>query len=225
MIKFSFLLLFLHTYLLANININHKAITIGLSPTLFMAQTVAKNLSQYDIYIYKTTTTQKPYFIMYAVNIKKENQKKALKLIQKKYKDAYISSDSRVQKLASVNYDKNILIKSRKHQKLDIDTNININKLSLFVTYAKNKQELFEFLKKYKNYDLFVERLQNYSIVNPQYCCALYIVNINADEFNSISNIMRYSHNEVKEEQTTFLKYRHERFSFNKFIQGYTITQ
>jgi len=117
MIKFSFFLLFLHTYLLSNIDIDKKAITIGFASTLIQAQNIVNNLNEYDLYLYKTTSTKKLYYVMYAVNIKKENQKIVLKSIQKKYKDVYISSDSRVKKLATVNFDNNIFIKSRKKKK------------------------------------------------------------------------------------------------------------
>lgn len=222
MLKLSFLLLFLHTFLLSNIDIDKKAITIGLSSTLIQAQSIVNNLNKYDLYIYKTTSTKKSYYVIYAVNIQKENQKTVLKSIQKKFKDAYISSDSRVKKLSTINFNKNIFIQSAKINILD--TNININKRSLFMTYVKNKQELFEVLKKNKQYNLFVENVKYNNLENYDYCCAIYVVNINTEEFNSIFEIIKKSYSEAKEEETTFLKYRHERYDFNKFLQSTTKT-
>lgn len=49
-----------------------KAITIGLSSTLVQSKVIASDLNKYDIYIYKTTITSKYYYVIYAVNIKKE---------------------------------------------------------------------------------------------------------------------------------------------------------
>jgi len=224
-LKLSFFLLFLNTFLLSNIDIDKKAITIGLSSTLLKSQNIVNNLNKYDLYIYKTTSTKKPYYIIYTVNIKKENQKIVLKSIQKKYKDAYISSDSRVKKLATVNFDNNIFIKSQKNKQQDnkfSDTRINLNKQSLFVTYVKNKKELFSFLKKNRNYNLFIENVKHNNLDNNDRCCAIYIVNINPREFNYIFEIIKNSYNQAKEEQTTFLKYRHERYDLNKFIQSFT---
>lgn len=231
MIKFSFFLFFLHTYLLSDIDIDKKAITISLSYTLSQSQIIADDLNKYDIYIYKTTSTSKYYYVIYAVNIKKENQKTVLKSIQNKYQDAYISSDSRVKKLASIDFDKNIFIETSKKtyhiqesfndkNKNFVDTNININKRSLFVTYVKDKKELFIFLEKYKKYNLFIENIKKNSLVNYDRCCAIYIVNIKIKEFDNILKTIQNSYSQSKEEQTTILKYKHERYQYNKFIKS-----
>lgn len=226
MLKLSFFLLFIHTFLLSNIDINKKAITISLSSTLPLSQIVANNFNEHDIYIYKTTTTKNSYYVIYAVNIKKERQKTVLKSIQKKYKDAYISSDTRIKKLASINFDKNIFIKSDKKsfQNKNLtyrDKSIDINKRSLFVTDVKNKKELFVFLKKYKEYNIFVENLKIRSLSNHDRCCAIYIVNIHTEEFDDVFKLMKRSYTHVKEEETTFLKYKHERYPFNTLVKRY----
>lgn len=230
-IKFSFFILFLNTQLLSNINIDQKAITIGLSSTLPQSKIIANDLTTYDIYIYKTSSTKKPYYVIYAVNIKKESQTAVLKSIQNKYKDAYISSDDRVQKLNSIDFDKNIFIKSSKNiprikkpfnykNKRSIDTNINLNKRSLFITYVKTKKELFLILKKYKKYNLFIDILKNRSLLHYDRYSAIYIVNINTNEFDNLLKTIQSSYSQSKEEQTTLLKYKHERYQFNKFIKG-----
>ncbi len=99
-----------------SIDITKKAITIVTSINLNRAKRMAKTLSKYDIYIYQTTTTRVPYFIVYAVNILKENRNKSLMNIKTKFKDAYNSSNTRIKSLATNNFFKNIFIPSLKQK-------------------------------------------------------------------------------------------------------------
>ena len=96
------------------IDINKKAITIALANSEKRARRIAKRLNKYDIYIYKTQETKKSYYAIYAVNINKKDLKSSLKYIKRYYKDAYISSNARVKKLATHNFDENIFIKQNK---------------------------------------------------------------------------------------------------------------
>ena len=91
------------------IDITKKAITIANIKNLETAKRISRNLSQFDIYIYKTT---KNIYVVYAVNIKKENIATTLKIIQNDFKDAYKSSKYRINKLATNNFAKNIFVKS-----------------------------------------------------------------------------------------------------------------
>ena len=241
MIKsFLIVILFLQTYLVANIDINKKAITIGLSSSLSKAKQIAKYLSSYDIYIYKTTTTKRPYFIMYAVNIKKENQQKVLNMIHMKYKDAYISSDSRVKKLATNNFKENTFIFKSKFKTNDLfnikkfytqnTTNerisIGINKKSIFVTYVDNKKELLSFIKKYKKFDIYVENIKNQNLYHYKRCCALYIVNIRNLNFTKVFEKLKLNYKELKEERSIVLKYNMENNKYNILIEkSYKETQ
>jgi len=92
------------------IDTNKKAITIANVSTLSKAKSIANKLSQYDIYIYKTTSTKIPTFITYAVNIAKDDVSIAITDIKKQFKDAYASSNKRIKTLAKNNFDKNIFI-------------------------------------------------------------------------------------------------------------------
>ncbi|MCK5110990.1 MAG: hypothetical protein KAQ94_05665 [Arcobacteraceae bacterium] len=94
------------------IDINKKAVTIVSALSLRKAKELAGTLSRYDIYIYKTTTTRVPYFILYAVNIEKDTRDADIEDIRKKFEDAYFSSNTRIKSLASNNFDKNIFIPS-----------------------------------------------------------------------------------------------------------------
>lgn len=224
MIKLPFLLLLLHTFLFANINIENKAITISLSSTLSQSKEIANHLRKYDIYIYKTTSTKKSYYVIYAVNIKKENLDNAFKSIKKIHKDAYFTSDEQIKQLSLVNFSKSMFIKSimktyyNSNNKI-VDSNINLNKKSLFITNLKNKKELFLVIKKYHKYDLFVEKFKNSDLDNYDICCSIYIVNINTDNFNNIFTNIKKFYTETKKIPSTLLKYKHEREASNKFIK------
>jgi len=98
----------------STIDTSKKAITIANATILKKAKFIAHKLSSYDIYIYKTTTTKTPYFILYAVNLEKNNLKNNLKDIRTYYKGAYRSSHKRIKTLSSHNFDKNILISNKK---------------------------------------------------------------------------------------------------------------
>ncbi len=106
------IILFLQSYVIANINIDKKAITVVLSSTLTQSKQIATYLNQYDLYIYKPSTTKTSYYVIYVVNIEKENQHSTLEYVKKLFGDAYISSDSRVKQLATYNFEKNIFIKA-----------------------------------------------------------------------------------------------------------------
>ncbi len=96
--------------LVSTINTNKKAITIANVSSMSRAKNIANKLSKYDIYIYKTTSTKTPSYITYAVNIDKNKLSSSVLDIKKSYKDAYLSSDSRIKTLATNNFTKNIFI-------------------------------------------------------------------------------------------------------------------
>ncbi len=92
------------------IDTSQKAITVTNAINLQKAQTLAIKLSKYDIYIYKTTTTKTPYFIVYAVNIQKKYLIQTLKDIRLHFTSAYLSSNKRIKTLSSNNFNQNIFI-------------------------------------------------------------------------------------------------------------------
>lgn len=92
------------------INSTKKIITIARSNTLSRAKRLAKKLSKYNLYIYKTLSTKRPYYMLYAVNIEKSNRKQAIKDIRMIFKDAYASSTKQIKYLSSTNINNNIFI-------------------------------------------------------------------------------------------------------------------
>ena len=111
--------LFIHIFLISFLPLfgsdvvsSKKAITITNSLTLKQAQDIAKSLPSFNIYIYKTTTTKVPYFVLYAVNIEKSKMYQSLKIIKRKFKDAYPSSDKRIKSLSLNNSSNNLFVKA-----------------------------------------------------------------------------------------------------------------
>ncbi len=103
----------LKIFTLNTIDTSKKAVTITNATTIKKAKKIAKKIDKLDIYIYKTTTTKIPIFVVYAVNIPKEELQLSIKNIRKLFNDAYASSDKRIKTLSSNNFNKNILIKSK----------------------------------------------------------------------------------------------------------------
>ncbi len=144
------LLLCIQTYIVANIDINKKAITVTLSSTLSQSMQIASDLDKYDVYIYKPSTTKTLYYVIYAVNIEKKDQKKSLNNIKQLFNDSYLSSDSRVNKLATNNFKKNIFIKaSTKYQEKTIE---NIKEKTKIVSIDKEPKTIkkLEVVKKFE---------------------------------------------------------------------------
>ncbi len=108
------LLLLINLEASKTIDTSKKAITITNAKSLQKAQALTLRLLKYDIYIYKTTTTKIPYFILYAVNIQKSTLIKALKDIRINFNSAYLSSDKRIKILSSYHFNQNIFIEKIK---------------------------------------------------------------------------------------------------------------
>ena len=108
----------------STIDTDKRAVTVANVSTLSKANDVAKNLSKYDVYIYKTTQTAIPNFLVYAVNIPKVKVSSTLNNIKNSYKDAYASSKVRINTLASNNFEQNIFISSLKNDKIEVEQNI-----------------------------------------------------------------------------------------------------
>ena len=208
---FIIILLYLSPiFALANtINITKKAVTISSATNLKEANKIAKRLIKYDIYIYKTTTTKKPYFIIYVVNINKENLKLVINDIKKDFPDVYASSNKRIKSLSTNNFNKNIFIASSKKEikikniskniskkinkqsistiekkKLIIDTHYQINykQKAILLGYFKNNTEADFIMNQYKQYDIYTHSDHR----DKEFCCAIYIVNINRKDYNTL---------------------------------------
>ncbi len=255
--------LFIQTYLIANIDINKKAVTVAISSNLSKSIQIANDLDSYDVYIYKTSTTQTSYYVIYVVNISKDNEKFALLDIKKFFNDSYISSDSRVEKLATNNFEKNVFIKAftkykaktiiteplvkedikivvldeklkvpdeinstksikvvkeiNIHKEEDIFTiqqYIKKDKRILFIGYA-NKKKISNFVKRYNFHDMFIKNNTEDEINNN---LAVYLVNIEDENFDFLLKYMRKYYPSTKEILRSKLISNNLKINYIKYI-------
>ncbi|MEA2049235.1 MAG: CDC27 family protein [Campylobacterota bacterium] len=86
----------------SKIDINKKGVALGTTMTLASAKDLSIKFLLYDTYIKKTTTTEIPYFVVFAVNIKKEELHQSLVKIKKLEPTAYIISNNRIKQLHNI---------------------------------------------------------------------------------------------------------------------------
>lgn len=230
------LLVFLQLFLYANVDLNKKAITITITDDITIIDNIVAKLNKYDIYIYKTQTTDTPYYIAHIVNIKNSNFNSTLKDIQKKYIEASIPSKRRFESLASNRYKNNIFIKASKKREKKVNlkslytvkkedkakvnyfkTKIDTTKKAIFLTYPKNKKAAVKLLKKYKHYDLYIENVKGDNILSDK-CCSIYIINIKPDDINYLLKKVKKDFPLAKEELSIKVKYLKENAQYSKYI-------
>ena len=223
--KILLLLIFISTVLFANsiIDINKKTITISLATNLKKAHIIASKLHKYDVYIYKTQTTKVPYFVIYVVNINKKELKKISKDIKKIFKSSYIASDKRTKTLATNNFDKNIFIQSyiektvavnkvmiKKQHTKKIITKVeetvpqfDYKKKSILLGYFKTSTEANNVILNYNDNDLYWYKDSR----DKEFCCSVYIVNINRDVYNDIFHKISLTNLDPQRVSSIMLKY------------------
>ena len=164
-----------------NIDTSKKGIALGTYVSLNRATILANKFPNYDIYIKQTTTTKKPYFVVFAVNIEKKDQKSILKNIKKQLPSAYITSDSRVRQLHTDNTVKVTVLDStiEKTQviniaepKIDKSYFIDKDKQAVTVKYTKSKDNAIKIASKLQEFDIYIKK----STINESRM--IYVVNI-----------------------------------------------
>ncbi len=134
------------------IDASKKGIVLGMSDSSELAQKLSIKFNNYDIYIKKTTTTKVPYYVLYAVNISKNELSETLLKIQKISSTAYIASDSRIKQLSEKNehqeikptYTKQNIIPIKQKNETEIIKNIPDNNQEIKQTFIKEKNETVE---------------------------------------------------------------------------------
>ncbi|MEA3498388.1 MAG: tetratricopeptide repeat protein [Campylobacterota bacterium] len=181
----------------SQIDISKKGIALGTFKTLKKAKKVARGYFKYDIYIKQTTTTKRPYFVIYAVNINKIEQYPVLKNIKKTAPSAYITSDSRIKKLHNtkkiqknktinkINISKDTIVETKTIAKTRTNTLpllknsfIDISKKSIAIGTFRTIKKAKLVALKYKNYDTYIK--QTTTTKKPYF--VIYIVNIKKSE-------------------------------------------
>jgi TolA-binding protein len=193
------------------IDISKKGIALGTFLAYNRALNLAKKFPQYDIYIKKTTTTVQPYYVVFIVNIQKQNQKYILKTIKQVVPSAYITSDSRIEQLHNdIHSDIAITKKIDKKYTKDIITianQIDTSKKAISVTYTNNQKRLKRIKQKLKGYDIFIKK----STLSDNYI--IYVVNIEAQKLNDALKYIKELYPKAKETSTKRIDY---------FIKNYT---
>lgn len=85
-----------------NINSELKGIVLATYFSKKDATNLANKFKSKDIFIKETIKNNKKYFVVFMLNIKKENQYELLKDVKKIVSSAYITSDSRIKQLSKL---------------------------------------------------------------------------------------------------------------------------
>jgi len=85
--------------LFANIDLNKSAITIATFDNMKNVNNTLKSLDKFNVFIRQTTNKDKTLYVLYVVNIPKEDIQTSLKDIKNLFPSAYISSEYRIKKL------------------------------------------------------------------------------------------------------------------------------
>jgi len=111
----SLLILFVSILLSNSIDSTKRAITVTNKSSLNLAIDVSNTLKSFDTYIYKTTTSKEPLYVVYAVNIEPKDIDKQLSIIKQKFnfKYAYKTSNKKIKQLPINNFENNIFIPSK----------------------------------------------------------------------------------------------------------------
>ncbi len=158
MIKIVLIFLLFFGYLNAKvvdfIEKDKKAITVKNVSTMKKAKKIAEKLSKYNVYIYKTLTTKTPLYVVYIVNISKEERKIIINDIKEFFRDAYATSDKKIRDLTSYNFVYNgvaVIVNNEIITLYDVDNimkqeNISKNKaINILINKTLYKQEVKKF--------------------------------------------------------------------------------
>ena len=167
--KFIIVLCLFYTYLSAThiqsheISTNKKGIALGTYISLNQAQKLANKFPHYDIFIKQTTTTKKPYFVVFAVNIPKQDISSSLINIQKKLPTAYTTSDSRIEQLSedknnSTIKKENIILEKQSTSEYKQNSSINTNKKGIALGTYISLNQAQRLANKFPNNDIFIKQ-------------------------------------------------------------------
>jgi len=111
--KFLLILLLLVSSIYGSVIDTHdKAIRLIICSSKDVALKTVAKIKAYDTYIYQTTTTKTPYYIIYAVNIPKSKMESSLKNFKKNFHGAFAISDSRISYLSSKHFNQEFFAKA-----------------------------------------------------------------------------------------------------------------
>jgi len=143
-----------------NINSNLKGVVLATYFTYKEASLLASKFQDKDIYIKETTKDDKKYFVVFMVNIEKENQYKILNQIKSTIPSAYITSDARVKQLSQDN--QNIKAEKRDYRFKRKST----SSLNQLYTQGYNFYKRKEYQKAIGIFDMLVDKYPTNTNIN-----------------------------------------------------------
>ena len=190
----------------ADIDTSKKAITVANVGSLSKAKKIANKLSNHDVYIYRSEESLVPYFMVYAVNIKYENRSKHLKKIREKFNSAYISSNKRINRLASHNFEENIFLKST-YRKVE-GNKIKFTKDSSEVKIVKEQPNVVETIEQEPVTQVISQNIKAAQPLNkePLTEYVLKEVNIEKNKPKSIKNSSQINIKSVRKQEQVIIK-------------------
>ncbi len=206
--KKLFLIIFLSvTPLFAtSIDINKKAIYLGVVKNATKAKLLSRQYKDNFIYFFKIVQNNEPCFEAYLVNIKKTNFKTLLKRAKQDNSESKELSGVKLKYFAKLN---------SKNSKKSKNKLINKNKKAIFLSCKATLDEAKILANKYRKFDIYIYS----TIKNDEDCYAVYIVNIENKKFKSLLSSAVKIFQKAKEISKAKIKYfSKDRSPKNKLI-------
>jgi tetratricopeptide (TPR) repeat protein len=219
----------------SDIDVSKKGIVLGSFLSYERALNHIQKFSDFEIYIKRTTTTKKPYYVPFALNIEKSDLRDKLKEIKAKMPTAYITSSKRIKELATLSKNDKIsdskttkpltLQKSSNEKKISKNSEsknsntqiinmknhqVDVSKSAITIGQYSSFSDVFKATKKLNEYDLLIK-----APLSVKKDFILYAVNIDEKKYKSYYknlSLMGYSIKKTSQEKIDFL--------YNRYIKG-----
>ena len=198
----------------SDIDVTKKGIALGTYLSLNRAQNLANKFTTYSIYIKKTTTTIKPYFVVYAVNINKKDKYIVINKIKQIVPSAYIASDSRIKSFYTIKSS----VASAKSVKVNTKEKINYidsKKDSVTIKYAKDIFAALEIAESLKKFNIYIRSFK----LLEENAFMIYAVNIPKNKYkDSIKEIQKLYQDSFKTSKDKVLYFSNNIDEDNSFL-------
>ena len=172
----------------SDIDVTKKGIALGTYLSLNRAQLLANKFPSYSLYIKKTSSKTKPYFVVYAVNIEKKDSYRLLTKTKKTLPSAYIASDLRINLLSKTNNQDTItILDSQEIVYSSVETEekvryIDNKKDAITVKYTKDIFTALEIAESLKEFTIYI---RSFKLLDDS-AFMIYVVNIEKSNYNDV---------------------------------------
>ena len=169
-----------------------KAITLGTYLSLSKAKILANKFPIYSIYIKKPTFLNSKYYVVYAVNLTKQDSKNILNKVRTIVPTAYITSNKRVSLLSSLNENIVTTLESKDEVYKDIKNNDKLNfidssKSAITILYTKDIYKALEVAESLKGFTVYIN---SFKLLKDS-AFLIYVVNIPNSKYNEFENMVK----------------------------------